>query len=120
MVKKINPKELYPLIKLETIPPDSLRDTIKRYAEGQMDALIKVIEYGGFYYIYEGNCEVIAACIEDKQTVDIELLDRSKIPFWNDDKNLEDQLASIGMNAVYDFEAMAGFKYSEYPRWYKE
>ena len=120
MVKKINPKELYPLVKLETISPDDLGDTIKKYKEGQMDDLIEAIEYEGFYYIYEGNCEAIAACINNIQDVAIELLDRSKIPFWNDDKNLEDQLASIGMNAVYDFEAMAGFKYSEYPRWYKE
>lgn len=119
VLKKINPKELYPLAKIEFINPNSLCDTTKKYTTREIDTPIKAIEYEGYYFIYEGSCEVIAACLNKMQSVEIELVDRSQIPFWNNDKNLVEQLASIGMNAIYDFEAIAGFKYEEYPRWYQ-
>lgn len=118
-VMQVKPNSLYPVVTLESINPQILNQVIESMREEMKIASIKVICYKGYYFILEGNYEMLAANIIRLQSIFIEILDRSKIGFWDKDENVEEQLKTIGMNALYDFEAVGKFTYSEYPKLYK-
>ncbi len=117
--KMISPQQLYPLTKIEYINPEKLNSTIDEAQRGKLSMPIEVIEYGNYYFIYEGNCEMLAANIIKKPYVEIEILDRLKLGFWKNDRDMESELSNVGMNTLYDFEEIGKFKYLEYPKWYK-
>lgn len=116
--KMVSPKQLYPLTKIEYVNPEKLNLTIDEAKKDKLVTPIEVIEYGKYYFIYEGNCEMLAANIIKKPYVEIEILDRHKLGFWKNDNDLECQLSLVGMNTLHDFEEIGEFKYLEYPKWY--
>ena len=118
-VMQVKPSSLYPVVPLESINPQILNQVIESMRKEMKIASIKVISYKGYFFILEGNYEMLAANIIRLQSIFIEILDRSKISFWDKDENVEEQLRTIGMNALYDFEAVGKFTYSEYPKLYK-
>lgn len=81
--------------------------------------LIQVIEFGGYYFIWNGNYEMIAANMVGKLQVDVEIIPLEQQNSWLSEEGIEEQLKTVGMNALYDFEALGGFKYPEYPVFYK-
>ena len=50
----------------------------------------------------------------------VEIVDNKQYSFWNNDENIIDTLRSIGMSTLYDFEAVGGFTYPQYPDYYKK
>lgn len=121
IVKKkcVNPQKLYPLVTIESLDPKKLDNTVSMMNSGKIMRSIEVIVYEGYYFILEGNYEMLAANILKMPLVDVEIIDRKKMEFWKNDLNLENQLQCIGMNAVYDFEGIGGFEYDECPVWYR-
>lgn len=116
---RVKPNCLYPVVTLQSIDPQTLSQVVESMKGGMETVPVKVICYKNYYFILEGNYEMLAANIIQKQSIPIEIFDRSKIGFWNKDENVEEQLRIIGMNALYDFEGIGGFTYGEYPLLYK-
>lgn len=116
--KTVNPKSLYPMVTIESIDPDTLKRIVKETKSGAEIPPVKVVEFKGYYFIWEGNYEMLAANMAGKDEIDIEVITWHQQKNWLSEENLEKQIKAVGKNAVYDFEALGGFKYSEYPAFY--
>lgn len=116
---KMKPNMLYPLTAISSVEPAILRNMIKLLSENVEIHSIKSFDYNGNMYMLDGDYEMLAANILNKRSVDVEIVDRKNIPFWNVDKNLEENLHAIGVSALFDFEAVGGFTYDKYPKEYK-
>lgn len=95
---KVSPNKLYPLTTIASIVPHTLQ-----------------FVYNGNMYMMDGNYEMLAANIINKESVDVEVMDRTELPFWNIDENIKDTLQAVSISALYDFEAVGGFMYEDYP-----
>lgn len=118
--KKSSPKLLYPMVGIESLDPKTLERTVCKMKENQEIPPIKVSELHGYYIILKGNYEVLAANIIGKESINIEIVPWNEQKNWISEKTLIEQLQAVGMNALYDFEALGGFKYSEYPTFYNK
>lgn len=119
VVKSVSPKVLYPMTTIESIDPDILERITYDIKNGADIPLIRVVEFKGYYIIWDGDYEMIAANIIGKSKVNIEVIPFEQQNSWISEENIAEQLAAVGMNALYDFEALGGFNYSEYPSFYK-
>ena len=117
--KLVDPTCLYPLVSIESISPEILKQTVEAMKCDQINATVEVMEYAGYFFILEGNYIVLAANILHKEKIEVEYVERADVSFWNKEECFKEQLTSIGMNALYDFEALGGFRYAEYPDLYK-
>lgn len=113
------PNELYPLTMLTSINPYTLKRTVEYFKEGMDIDSIKGIEYKGDIYILDGYYEMLAANILKKDMITVELVDRSSLPFWNNDKNVEETLEVVGISTLYDFEGIGNFTYDTHPDGYR-
>ena len=118
-IRSISPKKLYPMTTIKSIHPDTLERVVHEIRSGSYTPIIEVAEFRGYYIILNGNYQMLAANIAGKSQVDVEIVSRDQKNTWLSEKNIEEQLEIVGMNALYDFEALGGFKYSEYPDFYK-
>lgn len=119
MYIKVKPNKLYPLTTIASVAPQTLQKTVKLLTENIDIHTIKSFIYNGNMYMLDGSYEMLAANILNKEDVDVEIIDRTGIPFWNIDENIEKTLQAIGISALYDFEAIGGFTYENYPAEYK-
>lgn len=117
--KRVSPRVLYPMTTIESIVPKVLEHIIQEIKKGAGIPAIRVVDFKGYYIIWEGNYEMLAANIVGKEQVDIEIISLNQQADWLSEENLEEQLKAVGMNAIYDFEALGGFKYLEYPTFYE-
>ena len=118
-IKSVSPKVLYPMTTIESINPDTLERVIKKIKNGTDMPIIRVIEFKKYYIIWDGDYGMIAANIIGKSKVNVEVVPLEQQNSWVSEENIAEQLAAVGMNALYDFEALGGFNYSEYPSFYK-
>lgn len=118
-IKHVSPKILYPMTTIESINPDTLRRVINRIKEGTEMPIIEVIEFKGYYIIWSGNYEMLAANITGKSQIDVEIISLDQKKYQFSEEKIRQQLAAVGINALYDFEALGGFKYPEYPSFYQ-
>ena len=116
--KRVCPKSLYPMITIESIDPNILNNVVKEIKNGIEIGPIKVVDFKGYYFIWEGNYEMLASNIVGKTSIEIEVISLDERKNWVSDENMETQLKAVGKNALYDFEALGGFHYSEYPAFY--
>lgn len=119
MKKSVSPKTLYPMITIESIDPNTLKHAVQKIEEGVTIPVIEVIDFRGYYLIWNGDYEMLAANIVGKSQVDIEIISCREPNTCLSEEKIEKQLKTIGMNALYDFEALGGFEYLEYPIFYK-
>ncbi|MCI8300234.1 MAG: hypothetical protein HFI69_07775 [Lachnospiraceae bacterium] len=118
-IKSVSPKVLYPMTTIDSINPDTLERVTLDIRNGTDMPIIQVIEFRGYYIIWDGNYEMIAANIIGKSKVNVEVVPLEQQNSWASEENIAKQLAAVSMNALYDFEALGGFNYSEYPGFYK-
>lgn len=118
-IKSVSPKVLYPMTTIESINPDTLERVILDIKNGTDMPIIRVIEFKKYYIIWDGDYGMIAANIIGKSKVNVEVVPLEQQNSWISEENIAEQLAAVGMNALYDFEALGGFNYSEYPSFYK-
>ncbi|TGY88058.1 hypothetical protein E5329_26005 [Petralouisia muris] len=118
-IKSVSPKVLYPMTTIESINPDTLERVILDIKNGTDMPIIRVIEFKKYYIIWDGDYEMIAANIIGKSKVNVEVVPLEQQNSWVSEENIAEQLAAVGMNALYDFETLGGFNYSEYPSFYK-
>ena len=118
-IKSVSPNVLYPMTTIASINPHTLQKVVYEIKNGVDMPLIQVIEFGGYYFIWNGNYEMIAANMVGKLQVDVEIIPLEQQNSWLSEEGIEEQLKTVGMNALYDFEALGGFKYPEYPVFYK-
>ena len=118
-IQSLSPKKLCPMTTIESINPDTLERVTCEARNGVSLPIIEVVEFRGYYIILSGNYEMLAANIIGKSQVDVKVIPRDQKNIWFSEENLEKQLKTVGMNALYDFEALGGFKYPEYPVFYK-
>lgn len=117
--KSVSPSSLYPIVTIESIDPEILKKVIGSMEMGIESAPVKVMDYEGYYFILDGEYEMLAANIVHKKTIDIEIVNRFELKFWSKEENIKEQLKTVGMNALYDFEGIGDFKYMKYPIFYK-
>lgn len=117
--KWVRPDNLYPVATIESIDPLVLNKVKECVRNGEKLSPIKVICYDGYYFILEGNYEMLAANIMRQPEIEIEILNRLELDFWNKDENIKEQLKIVGMNTLHDFEGIGGFIYAKYPELYK-
>lgn len=116
---KTKPNMLYPLTAIASVEPEMLQKMVRLLSENVEVHSIKSFVYKGNMYLLDGDYEMLAANILNKKSVEVEIVDRKGIPFWNVDRNLEENLQAIGVSALFDFEAVGGFTYDKYPKEYK-
>lgn len=119
MCIKVKPNKLYPLTTIASLEPQILQKTIELLTKNIDIHTIKSFVYNGNMYILDGSYEMLAANILNKENVDVKIVDRKDIAFWNTDENVEETLQSISVSALYDFETIGGFSYDDYPAEYK-
>lgn len=120
VIKKVNPQRLYPMVTIESISPDTLEQTTCRMKDENEISIIRVIDFKGYYIMLDGFYEMLAANIIGKSEIEIEVVPLTECNTWISERTIKEQLKTVGMNALYDFEALGGFKYSEYPTFYNE
>lgn len=116
---KVKPNKLYPLTTIASVEPQTLQKTIELLTKNIDIHTIKSFVYNGNMYMLDGSYEMLAANILNKENVDVEIVDRTDIVFWNIDENIEETLQAIGISTLYDFETIGGFTYDNYPAEYK-
>lgn len=116
--KSVSPKILYPMETIESIDPNTLDRVIQEMKNGMNNPPIRVIDFKGYYIILNGNYEMLAANIVGKLQVNVEIVPWHNQGNWLSEERIEKQLKIVGMNALYDFEALGGFEYPEYPFFY--
>lgn len=119
-LKLISPTVLYPMTTIDSINPETLKRVTQEARNGGEIPTIKVLEFKGYYIILDGVYEMIAANRVGKQQISVEIVPWESLNNWLSEKNIEKQLSIIGMNALYDIEALGGFTYNEYPAFYKK
>ena len=116
---RISPQILYPMVTIESINPTTLERMLQEIKAGKDIVPVKAVLFKGYYIIWEGIYEMLAMNIIGKSEIDIDIIVWQELNNWVSEENIEKQLRIVGMNALYDFEAIGGFKYSEYPVFYK-
>lgn len=118
--EKVLPGLLYPTETIASIDDKLVRQYHEAYlsGKGQCEEVL-VIRYQGDLYIYEGHEQVLAAAQFTHHELDVVEVDRKSLGFWAEDKAFEDTLRDVGITAVYDFEATGGFRYENYPSYYR-
>lgn len=83
MYLKVKPNKLYPLTSIASVEPQKLQETIELLAKNIDIHTIKSFVYNGNIYMSNGNYEMLAENVLNKENVDVEIVDRSNIAFWN-------------------------------------
>lgn len=117
--EKVAPNRLYPLVSFSTIDPEMLEDVTNAMKQGIEIEPIKILQYAGEMFVLEGNYEMLAANILKWPEVEIEVVDREALSFWKNEENLLDNIKSISISTLYDFEGVGGFVYDSYPPYYR-
>lgn len=114
----INPNKVYPLISIESINPRTLETVKDRMKTERYQPMARGVIFEDDLFVTEGVYEVLAAGILKIEKILFFVLDESEDKYWNDRSNIITQLNAIGKNALFDFEAIGGFKYDKYPKYY--
>lgn len=111
----VSVSKLYPTESLASIMPQKI-EQYKAIINGNgTQTEIFAFSYKNHYYIAKGHCQFLAAAQGGAKEVAIHLLERSTFRFFSKSENLESTLSSIGKSTLYDFEAIGGFTYDDYP-----
>ena len=118
--KLVNPKKLYPMVTIESIDPEIFEKVVKETKNGTEIPPVRVIYFEGYYFIWEGNYEMLAANILGREKIAIEEVSFAEQNARQQEERIKEKLKAVGKNALYDFEALGGFVYSEYPAFYEK
>lgn len=118
--KLVNPKKLYPMVTIESIDPGILEKVVKETKNGAEIPPVRVVCFEGYYFIWEGNYEMLAANILGRERITIEEVSFAEQNTMQQEEKIKKQLKAVGKNALYDFEALGGFVYSEHPAFYEK
>lgn len=114
----LSPDKLYPMTGINSIDPEILQQMVETMKAGGKVRPVKIMLFKGDYYILEGHYEMLAANVL-KRELEAEAVNAEELSFWKDEDNILFQLQAVGMTALYDFEAVGGFRYKSYPPYYK-
>lgn len=118
--KMIKIDKLYPTESIFSIDSEKIKKlTNVLDADGSNTEVVAII-YGGYYFIVQGHEQVAAASYLGAKQVMVYLMDYRKHSFYSKESNIESTLSSLGMTAIYDYEAICGITFSEYPSYYKK
>ena len=120
MIKMISPKELYPTESLFTIEENRIKFHMKCFKDNIETEEIKVFLFDGDYYILEGHHKMLAANRLQLLEIPVNVVDISEYNYWSQRENVIANSKALGMTALYDFEAVGGFLYDKYPRYYNK
>lgn len=115
----IDINKLYPTESLVFILPEHIENEKKIIDNNEENTCITAFEFEGNYYIVDGHSQLLAAACSGLKRVRVFLLDPSALKFFSERDNIISTLASVGMSTLFDFEAIGGFTYPEYPVYYK-
>lgn len=118
MVKMISPKKLYPTKSLFTIEEKKILFYMECFKENIVTEDIKAFLFDGNYYILEGHHKMLAANRMQMSVIAVDVVDIPTNTFWSEEENIAENFRAMGMNALYDYEAVGGFVYDDYPSYY--
>ena len=116
----INVNELYPTESIASVSPSKINRLRNFISKDGSNTEIFVIEYKDNYYVVKGHHQLLAASGLGIHSVRVFLVDYHDLSYFSKPSNIEETLSSIGLSALYDFEAIGGFTYSEYPSLYSK
>ena len=116
----ISVDRLYPTESIASISPTTINKLKESISKDGSNTEIFVIEYKGNYYVIKGHHQLLAASGQGINTVRVFLVDSQDLSFYSNPSNIEYTLSSIGLSTLYDFEAIGGITYSEYPNLYSK
>lgn len=119
MIKIVSPRELYPTESLYSIEESRILFYMECFKENIETEKIKAFLFKDNYYILKGHHKMLAANRLGLQEISVEIAEKTEHSFWNDEKNVIDNLKAIGLSTLYDFEAVGGFTYDKYPDCYR-
>ena len=114
----ISPKKLYPTESLFSIEEKKVLFYMECFKENLVTEDIKVFLFDGNYHIMKGHHKMLAANRMQLSEIAVEVVDIPANTFWGKQENIVANFKAIGMTALYDFEAVGGFGYDNYPRYY--
>lgn len=116
---EISPKKLYPMISFVEISPYRLEEA-KSNLINNKDIVIKAIEFEGDMYILEGHHVMLAANILEYGSIKVQVINCTKeLNIWANKESIKEQISSISVSTLYDFEGVGNFKYERYPKCYR-
>ena len=118
MIKMISPRKLYPTESLFSIEENKILFYMECFKENIVTEDIKVFLFNGNYYILKGHHKMLAANRMQMSDIAVDVVDIPANTFWSKQENISDNFRAIGMTALYDFEAVGGFVYDDYPSYY--
>lgn len=118
MEKMVLPKTLYPTESLFSIKENKILFYMKCLKENIVTENIEVFLFKGNYHILEGHHKMLAANRMQLAEIVVDVIDIPTDTFWSKQENIIDNFKEIGMTALYDFEAVGGFVYDNYPNYY--
>ena len=116
----ISPQKLYPTESLVFIKNDRLQFYIDEYKKGANLEKPVVFLFDNNYYILKGHHLVLAAAMAQVTEICVEVEDYKQYLLWSDEETIKENLRSIGMSTLYDYETIGGFTYETYPEYYKK
>ncbi len=119
MVKWVSPKRLYPTVSLMSIYEDKIKRYMKYFSEKVCTENIVVFALDNDYFILAGHHKMLAANRLQLSEIPVEIVNMppDQSPVMQDE--IIDSVKTIGMTALYDFEAVGGFSYERYPEYYR-
>lgn len=119
-VRMVNINELYPTESLAFIEPELIKQISEMIKADGTDTEIIAFLFEGHYYIFKGHAQLMAAAFLHADKVRIFLVDYKELSFFGNENNIKSTLADIGMSTIFDFEGICGFRYPEYPEYYRK
>lgn len=116
----ISPQKLYPTESLVFIKNDRLQFYIGEYKNGASLEKPVVFLFDNNYYILKGHHLVLAAIMAKVTEICVEVENHRQYSLWSDEETIKENLRSIGMSTLYDYETIGGFTYEIYPEYYKK
>ena len=115
----VSPKELYPTESMFSISNKKLQACIEILKEEKDSLVVTVFSFENVLYILEGHHIVLASILINLDKINVQMVNRNEIAFWNKEENVRNHLKNVGMSTLYDFETIGNFKYGFYPEYYK-
>lgn len=120
MVEWVSPKRLYPTISLSSVNEEKIKLYMKCFSDDIATEQIRVFLLSGNLYILRGHHKMLAANRLGIPEIRVDVVNTLPEESSVKGEDIMESVRIIGLTALYDFEAVGGFQYDEYPEYYEQ
>lgn len=109
----LSPRSLFPLQSAQSLRLDEVRQDRSYLIESS----VSVVPFEFYHYILVGLPHVLAAALNQEEFLRTKLPDFKEDPLA--DSELVSRISALGVSDLREFEKIGNFKYSSYPKYYR-